>query len=202
MKVSGYNYINLTLFGLLLATSCIVAPNLYSGVFNAKIIWLLFLTCLIAFLLLLFKLVLKGLWLVFFLLINSGCFSQMMRNANESQKIFEHQEDFLNKPLKNLLKEIRPKIRRVMATPSHSSYSNRGYFIFNFVDSKQNDSLRRLKKIPVTIVVYVKEYFDWDFDKRLKGKETIWTKEDAEKYGNLTIVGFRVYGDAVVNQPD
>ena len=48
------------------------------------------------------------------------------------------------------------------------------------------------------MVVYVKEYFDWDYQKRPKGKESVWTEDDVKKYGNLTVVGFRIYGDATV----
>lgn len=83
-----------------------------------------------------------------------------------------------------------------MAQPSNNIQSYVGNFIFNFVDTKQKDSLRSKNKIPVTIVVYVKENFDWDFHKRPKGKETVWTAEDAKKYGELTIVGIRIYGEA------
>ena len=70
--------------------------------------------------------------------------------------------------------------------------------MFNFVDQKQKDSLKSKNELPVTIVVYVKEYFEWDFQKRQKGNETVWTPIDAQKYGELTIVGFRVYGESTV----
>jgi hypothetical protein len=137
--------------------------------------------------------------LIVFLLLFSfySCFAQqLMKTVNDAQKIKESEEIFLNKPLKELLKEIKPPIKRVTASPSKNIQSSVGYFIFNFVDSKQKDSLRAKRKTPVTIVVYIKEFFEWDFHKRPKGKETVWTSEDAKKYENLTIVGFRVYGDA------
>lgn len=191
MKLSGYYYIHIILFGLLLATSCIVAPNLYSGAVNAKIIWLPLATSVIAFVLSLVKLTKRGLYLVFFLLINSGCFSQMMRNINDSQKILENQEAFLNRPLKNLLKEIGPEIKMVTANPSNNSNSRLGYFIFRFIDAKKYDSLQRKNIYPKQITVFVKESFDWDF--RSKDRKE-WTKADLEKYGNLTVVGIRVFG--------
>lgn len=128
---------------------------------------------------------------------SSSCFSQqLMKTVSDAQKIKANEEQFINKPLKELLKEIKPQIKRVTANPSKNIQSSVGYFIFNFVDSKQKDSLKSKSKTPVTIVVYVKEYFEWDFQKRPKGKETIWTSEDAKKYENLTIAGFRVYGNA------
>lgn len=48
----------------------------------------------------------------------------------------------------------------------------------------------------VLLVIYVKEPLDWKWEKRPKGNELVWTKEDAEKYGNLTVVRIKV-----INQP-
>lgn len=123
---------------------------------------------------------------------------QLMKTQKDAHKIKENEKQFINKPLKELLKEIKPQIKRVFGNPSNNSYETVGYFMFNFVDLHQYDSLRFNKKTPVTIWVYVKENFDWDFQKRPKGKQTVWTKDDADKYGNLTIVGFRVYGDTTI----
>jgi hypothetical protein len=140
---------------------------------------------------------LKCLFIFFIAFVSINCYSQqLLKTVNDAQKINANEELFINKPLKNLLNEIRPPIKRVTANPSINIQSSVGYFIFNFVDSKQKDSLRVKNKIPVTIVVYVKEYFEWDYHKRPKGKETIWTESDSKKYGNLTIVGFRIYGDS------
>jgi len=127
---------------------------------------------------------------------SSSCYSQqMMKTQNDVQNIKKNEKQFINQPLKDLIKEIKPQIKWVTANPSVNIQSSVGYFIFNFVDSKQKDSLNAKRKIPVTIVAYVKEYFDWDFHKRQKGKEFIWTKEDLEKYGDLTVVGIRAYGE-------
>jgi hypothetical protein len=128
----------------------------------------------------------------------SGCFSQhLMKTVNDARNIKENQSQFINKPLKDLLKEIKPQIKCVTASPSINIYSNVGYFIFNFIDYKQKEKLESHDQIPVTIVVYVKENFDWDFKKRPKGKEMVWTEDDAKKYENLTIVGFRIYGNVI-----
>ena len=48
----------------------------------------------------------------------------------------------------------------------------------------------------MSLYVYVKEPIDWKWEKRPKGNELIWTKEDAEKYGNLAVVRIKV-----INQP-
>jgi len=122
-----------------------------------------------------------------------------VQTVNDAQKIKTNKEQFINKPLKELLKEIKPPIKQM--TAEHDAYHiDGGYFIFNFVDSKQKDSLRSKNKIPVTIVVYVKGFFEYDYEKRPKGKETVWTVEDVKKYGDLMMVGFRVYGDADIEK--
>ena len=45
----------------------------------------------------------------------------------------------------------------------------------------------------------MKENFDWDFKKRPKGKEMVWKPADAKKYENLTIAGFRIYGNGIAS---
>jgi len=47
---------------------------------------------------------------------------------------------------------------------------------------------------PVGSNVYVKEPLNWNFDKRPKGKEYSWSKNDAEKYGNLAVIRIKVIG--------
>ena len=111
------------------------------------------------------------------------------------QKIIENKERFIGKPLKDILSEIKPPIKRVMATPSINIQSYVGNFHFYFMDNEEVNNSRSKGKVPITIVVYVKEYFDWDFQKRPKGSETIWAPEDAKKFENLTVVGFRIYGN-------
>lgn len=135
----------------------------------------------------------ENLFVVILFLSFAGCYSQqIIKTVSQSQ--------FINKPMKDLLREINTPIKWVNATPSDNFNFRVGYFIFNFVEAKQKEKLNIENKIPVTIVVYVKEYFDWDFQKRPKGKETVWTSEDVKKYENLTIVGFRVYGEGVTSK--
>jgi hypothetical protein len=144
----------------------------------------------------------KKVHLIFTILVlftSSISFSQqLMQTVKDAHIIKANQEQFINKPLKELLKEIKPQIKRVTASPSKNIQTSVGYLIFNFVNEKQKDSLRSKNEIPVTIVVYVKEYFEWDFQKRPKGNETVWTASDAKKFGDLTIVGFRVYGETTI----
>ena len=67
------------------------------------------------------------------------------------------------------------------------------YFSFRFIDSEEIKR-RSLENNSLGLYVYVKEPIEWDSDKRTKGKEFLWTKEDVEKYGNFTVIRIRVIG--------
>jgi len=55
----------------------------------------------------------------FFILFSlHNCFSQqLVQTVSDAKKILEHKEQFKNKPLKELLKEIKPPIKRADASP-------------------------------------------------------------------------------------
>ncbi|MEN2416188.1 hypothetical protein [Flavobacterium mesophilum] len=122
-------------------------------------------------------------------LITSGCKAQkMVQIPADAYKLKANEQKFVNKPLKDLLKEIKPEIRLVMGTVDSPSY-----FSFRFLSREE------LKKKPadgtaIGLFVYVKEPLDWNFDSRPKGKEYEWSNEDLEKYGNLTVIRIKVTG--------
>lgn len=120
---------------------------------------------------------------------------QLMKTINDADKIKSNEQLFINKPLKILLKEISPEIKMVTANPSKNSNSRLGYFIFRFVDSQKFDSCRQKNKYPKQITVFVKETFEWSITKLKNGKRKGWTTDDLIKYGELTVVGIRVFGE-------
>ncbi|MBF4473754.1 hypothetical protein [Flavobacterium sp. HJJ] len=133
------------------------------------------------------KIILKT--LILFLFINSSCKAQqMVQTPNDAYKLKTNEQQFINKPLKNLLKEIKPEIKMAYGTLDYPSY-----FSFRFISSEE------IKHKPIEsnilgLYIYVKEPLDWKFEERIKGKEYQWTKEDIEKYGNLTVVRIKVIG--------
>ena len=131
--------------------------------------------------------------------LDSNLAQPLVNMVEDAFKIKDNEQLFINRPLKELLKEIKPPIKRVMGNPRKYNHEGWGYFVFNFVDEGQCNLIRSIQKIPVTVVVYVNEFFDWDFQKRPKGRETIWTTDDEKRFENLTVKGFRVYGDASSN---
>ena len=128
-------------------------------------------------------------FVILFLLMNYSCKAQqMVQTPNDAHKLKINEQQFLNKPLKYLLNEIKPEIKTAFGTVDFPSY-----FSFRFIDSEE---IRRrpVENNSLGLYVYVKEPIEWDFDKRPKGKEFLWTKEDVEKYGNLTVIRIRVIG--------
>src|SRR5690349_16566787 len=131
---------------------------------------------------------------LFFAVSLQACYAQkLIQKESDIYKISQQDSLFIGKPLRVLLEQIKIPIKRVMAEPSKDIYSYVGNFRFNFLDNNSMEAAKSKGKKPIALTVLVKEYFEWDFTKRPKGKETVWTTEDVKKYGNLTVVGFRIY---------
>ncbi|KLT70626.1 hypothetical protein AB674_05710 [Flavobacterium sp. ABG] len=113
----------------------------------------------------------------------------MVQTPTDTHKLKENEQQFLNKPLKNLLKEIKPEIKTAWAT-----LGEQPYFSFYFTDPHAFKNGSIIEKNNIGLFIYVKEPIDWVFEKRSKDKELFWTKEDAEKYGNLTVIRIKVIG--------
>ncbi|MCZ8228049.1 hypothetical protein [Flavobacterium sp.] len=121
-------------------------------------------------------------------LINSSCKAQqMVQTTADVPKLKTNEQQFINKPLKKLLDEIKPEIKI-----AYGNIGDPSYFSFRFIDTEE------IKRIPLGsalgLYVYVKEPLEWYFEKREKGKEYQWTKEDVEKYGNLTVIRIKIGG--------
>lgn len=135
------------------------------------------------------KNILKTSALVFLFLTVSCNAQQMVLTTKDAFKLKENQQQFINKPLKYLLKEIKPEIKSAYG----ANEEGHSFFGFRFRTLEQRKKNEGSKEDRVSLYVYVKEApIDWDFDKRPKGKEYEWTKEDIEKYGNLTVIRIKV----------
>jgi len=111
---------------------------------------------------------------------------QMVQVPNDAYKLKTNEQQFINKPLKNLLKEIKPEIKFVLGTVDYPSY-----FSFRFITREE---LNRKDGGALALYVYVKEPLDWKFDERPKDMAYQWTKDDLEKYGGLTVIRIKVIG--------
>jgi hypothetical protein len=125
---------------------------------------------------------------IIFLLINTNCKAQQLVQApNDAYNLKVNEQQFLDKPLKILLAQIKPEIKLVTGTVDYPSY-------FSFYFISREELSKKPAGSPLRLYLYVKEPLDWNFDKRPKGKEYQWTEEDVEKYGNYTVIRIRVSG--------
>lgn len=125
-------------------------------------------------------------------MLNMGCKAQMVQTTKYVYLLKTNEQQFVNKPLKTLMNEIKPKIKTVSA----SNEEGLQYFSFRFRAMDKwikNDGDWEDRG---ALYVYVKEPIDWKWEKRPKGIELIWTKEDAKKYCDLIVVRIKV-----INQP-
>jgi len=127
-----------------------------------------------------------------FVLINASCKAQMVKTPKDVYLLKTNEQQFINKPLKNLLKELKPEIKNFHGN-NEEGYQ---YFSFRFITIEQHQKNQGRWNDRVSLYVYVKDTIDWQYEKRPKGKETFWTEEDTEKYGNLIVARIKV-----INQP-
>lgn len=127
---------------------------------------------------------------ILFLLLNFSCKAQqLIQTTKDVNQLSINSQHYINRPLKELLREIKPQIKSAWG----NNEGGNQFFSFKFIDQ---DEIKRksIKDNSVGLYVYVKENLDWDFDKRVRGKEYLWTKEDIKKYGNLTVIRIKVIG--------
>jgi hypothetical protein len=134
------------------------------------------------------------------LVVYTSCFSQqLVKKQADAKLIIEQKERFINKPLKDLLKEIKPELQYASGSNA-DDHGRSAYFRFMFVTKRENDSIRLKELIPIVIYVYVKEKIDWDEPaERKKDILFTWTDDDFQKYKNHTVIALRIYGDATTD---
>ncbi|WP_223709299.1 hypothetical protein [Flavobacterium potami] len=124
------------------------------------------------------KNIFKILIIVLLSLCQKGYSQQLVQNINDMYRIKDNEVIFINKPLKDLLREIKPEIKVVFA------YNNPSFFEFRFITREQRINNEGNK---LSLFVDVKDFIDWKWENRPKGKETFWSNEDVEKYGSLIV---------------
>ena len=125
-------------------------------------------------------------------LINYGCKAQqLVQTTADVPKLKTNEQQFINKPLKYLLKELKPEIKTAGVT-NEEGYS---YFGFNFLPLEEQRKGLGSREDKVSLYIYVNGQVDWDYEKRPKGQELNWTKEDIQKYENLIVKRIKVIYD-------
>ena len=130
----------------------------------------------------------------------SSCFSQqLVKKQADARLIVEQKDRFINKPLKDLLKEIKPEIKYAFGYDA-GDHGMPAYFRFMFVTKEQNKALVDKKQYPIVIYVYVKENIDW-YGRTKRTKETgqTWTEDDFHNYKDFTVIDLWIYNDATTD---
>lgn len=104
---------------------------------------------------------------------------EMIENTKGMYRLKENESQFINKPLKDLLKELKPEIKTVFVLDE--------YFCFNFRTLDEFKKDQGNIDDSIMLFVYTKDLIDWKWENRPKNRETVWSKEDVEKYGNLLV---------------
>lgn len=115
-----------------------------------------------------------------------------MSNLSEAKKLKENEPLFINKPLRTLLKEIKPQIRMASAQTNRPDGMH-SYIIFRFVPA--NEYYKSKSGSDFTrITVFIKEKFQWDQARSSLNRSYDWSKKDDTIYGDLTVVDLWVSG--------
>ncbi len=112
---------------------------------------------------------------------------QMVQTTADLYKLKTNEQQFVNKPLKFLLNQIKPEIKTADATRDYPDY-----FAFRFTTLEQQKRDQGSEADRISLYVYVKELIDWKYEQRPKGRELDWTSSEIEKYGNLTVIRIKV----------
>ena len=117
---------------------------------------------------------------------------KMAQTLNDVKKLEINEQQFIGKPLKVLLKQIKPKIRMALGNLDEISTTQSPFLLFHFYDKE--DFIRRYskKENPLSIRVVLQ---------KLPGKSypalpssTIWAIEQVKAYGEMTVLRISVSG--------
>ena len=135
---------------------------------------------------------------VIFLLSASSCYSQQMVQKTTDAKVLQNKkQDFIGKPLSELLKQIAPKIKLVYGNPENTWAGATGgtYLKFHFIDRSEYGNKLKSNKRPAAIVVTFKLDPNNKHKPLPKGGLNEWADEQTKEYGDMIIVNLRVNDD-------
>ncbi|KIA99187.1 hypothetical protein OA93_06030 [Flavobacterium sp. KMS] len=129
--------------------------------------------------------------LVFFAILlfcNSSIAQQLVHSTSQVYLLEQNKERFINKSLKDLLKEIKPEIKTATVFNNEGS----SLFIFKFTTIDQQRKREGAIEDRLSLMVRVKKFVDWDWENRPKGAELNWTPNDAKKFADFIVSDIEV----------
>jgi hypothetical protein len=139
-----------------------------------------------------------NIFLVAFLFAITSCNTQkLVLKVNDAKKLEANKDNFIGKPLKKVLSEIKPKIKYVYGIPENTSAEAIGgtYFTFYFVDKEDGKKRINVNDIPTQITIRFK--LEKLNTRKPVPKEglTKWTEKETKEYGDMFIQNIDVSGE-------
>lgn len=119
---------------------------------------------------------------------NSSIAQQMVQSINDLHKLKDNEQLFVNKPLKYLLKEIKPEIKTGTVINNDFTF----VFCFRFTTFRQQQKKEGSASERVSLLVYVSEFVPWYWIQRPRGNQIVWTQNDAHEYGDSTVIHIEI----------
>ncbi|KIA99186.1 hypothetical protein OA93_06025 [Flavobacterium sp. KMS] len=132
--------------------------------------------------------ILKIFVIVGFFIQNNSYAQQLVQNTSQVYLLKDNEELFINKPLKDLLKEIKPEIKTAAVFNNEAS----SLFGFRFTTLAQQRKNEGAIEDRVTLLVFVREFVLWNREERPKGAELNWTPNDAQKFADFIVLDIEV----------
>lgn len=140
------------------------------------------------------KLLISSLAIMFFSF--NSCHAQVVETIADVPKLIDKQQQFVNKPLRILLDQIKPVILNAQGSPEEADENRTGTIIFYFVPKEEYQDRKKRGMDPIRVIVTVarpegvKEYYP-PID-RTSG----WNDSIAKKYENMIVLRINILGKA------
>ncbi len=133
----------------------------------------------------------------FFLTLTSCHTIKLVEKIPDAKKLETYKDKFLGKLLKELLSQIKPKIKFVYGNPENTSGHSTGgtYFVFYFVDKEEGKKRISAKDTPTRI--FLQFQLEAKNNRRPLPKDGLkeWKNKETKEYGDMLILNIRVSGN-------
>lgn len=125
--------------------------------------------------------------------IATACQSQqLMQTKADARKLTDNKEKFINKPLENLLVEIKPEIKAAFGNPDEENEKITSYIRFHFTNQNEYFKRKGNGENPTRILVTLirpnkKRYPKLDSNAQ-------WTDAQTKIYGDMIVVDISILG--------
>ena len=135
-----------------------------------------------------------------FLFSAASCHYKMVRSISESKKLEINQKEFIGRPLKVLLKEIRPQIKFAYGNPDNNSSNIVGGTFIKFFFVDRNERISKINRDEKPIGITVQFQLESHNSRKPISREglTTWGKEQVKEYGDMIITRIFVSGSEEV----